>query len=172
MEYLSIHGPDEESSVIFAELMRGYIAEMNKHSHRPLPEKYWQKWIDEILRSQGANDHYLELCGMNGVWAGFLYARVDHDNQKGYCRPGWGYILEFYVKPEYRRKGVGREMFRRLEALYRCHGVIRMYLTADPVTGRPFWEALGFENTGDIHPDNRLFIYEKSVDAAEESMIY
>ena len=54
-------------------------------------------------------------------------------------------------------------MLQRLESLFRERGVDRMYLTADPVTGRPFWEAMGFVCTGEISPENSLLIYEKSL---------
>ena len=76
---------------------------------------------------------------------------------------GYGYIMEFYVKPEYRRRGYGRAMIARLEALFASHGVKRMYLTSDPVTRKPFWEELGFVNTNEKSPENNLYIYEKDV---------
>lgn len=71
--------------------------------------------------------------------------------------------MEYYVIPEYRRKGYGKAMFERIESLFRSHGVQRMYLTADPVTGKPFWEALGFQRTGETSPENGLYIYEKDI---------
>ena len=55
-------------------------------------------------------------------------------------------------------------MAQRIERLFAGHGAERMYLTADPVTGRPFWEAMGFRPTGEVSPENRLSIYEKAVD--------
>lgn len=72
--------------------------------------------------------------------------------------------MEFYVIPELRRKGYGKLMFERIESLFRSHGALRMYLTADPVTGKPFWEALGFQRTGEISPENKLDIYEKAIE--------
>ena len=71
--------------------------------------------------------------------------------------------MEFYVRPEHRRRGYGRRMFLHMERLFRENGAKRMYLTADPVTGKPFWEALGFVNTGERSPDNGLEIYEKAI---------
>ena len=161
IDYLSLRKSDKEHCDVFASLMCEYIAEMNEHSHRPLPKEHWPKWIDSIVRSLGPKDRHLELCSVDGVWIGFLFGKVDHADHKGYVKPGYGYIMEFFVKPEYRRNGVGREMYFRLEALFRHDGVSKLYLTADPVTGKPFWEAMGFENTGEVSPDNQLFIYEK-----------
>ena len=69
--------------------------------------------------------------------------------------------MEFYVKPEFRRKGYGTAMFKRIQMLFADHGVKRMYLTADPITGKPFWESLGFVNTSERSPENGQEIYEK-----------
>ena len=148
---------------IFTSLMKSYIAEMNEHSHRPLPEMYWQKWIDSIIRILGDQDRHLELCRLDNEWIGFLYGKADHEDHKGFIKPGYGYIMEFYVRPEYRRKGIGSKMLERMEALFRNDGIKNVYLTADPVTGKPFWEAMAYKNSGEISPDNRLEIYEKTL---------
>lgn len=71
--------------------------------------------------------------------------------------------MEFYVIPAYRRQGYGTAMFRRLHGLFASHGVKRLYLTADPVTGKPFWEWIGFQNTGERSPENGLSIYEMGI---------
>ena len=36
-------------------------------------------------------------------------------------------------------------------------------LVGNPVTGKPFWEAMGFTSTGEICPDNGQEIYEKEL---------
>ena len=148
---------------IFEALMYDYIDEMNLHSHRPLPKQFQKKWIDSIIAMQGPQDRYLELCCVADTPIGFLYGKVDHEDHKGFIKPGWGYIMEFYVAPEYRRKGFGKQMFHRLEELFRHDGVNMMYLTADPVTGKPFWEAMGFVSTGEVSPQNNLLIIEKPI---------
>ena len=148
---------------VFESLMYEYIDEMNQHSHRPLPKEFQKKWIDSIIAMQGPQDRHLELCCVDSDVVGFLYGKIDHEDHKGFIKPGYGYIMEFYVKPEYRRSGFGKQMFHRLELLFRQDGADRMYLTADPVTGRPFWEAMGFVSTGEISPENSLLIYEKSL---------
>ena len=95
---------------------------------------------------------------------GFLYGKIDHEDHKGFIKPGYGYIMEFYVKPDHRRKGYGKMMFKRLERLFHLDGAEMMYLTADPVTGKPFWEAQGFQNTMEKSPENQLYIYEKALE--------
>lgn len=39
-----------------------------------------------------------------------------------------------------------------------------VYFISDPVTGKPFWEAMGYKNTGEKSPENNLEIYEKVLD--------
>ena len=163
LNYIRIGVGQTEYYKIFVSLMLEYIEEMNEHSPRPLPEQYKMKWIDSIVAAQGPNDRYLELCYVNDEPIGFLYGKIDHEDHRGYIKPGYGYIMEFFVRPLYRRKGYGREMFARLEQLFRSDGAKMMYLTADPITGKPFWEAMGFLNTQEISPENHMFIYERDI---------
>lgn len=76
---------------------------------------------------------------------------------------GYGTIMGFYIKPEYRRQGYGREMFLHIENVLKRDGAPKIYLTPDGVTGEPFWTALGFENSGNLDPDNKKFIYIKDM---------
>ncbi|MBO5648817.1 MAG: hypothetical protein J6S76_02775, partial [Clostridia bacterium] len=52
---------------------------------------------------------------------------------------------------------------KRLERLFHIDGAEMMYLTADPVTGKPFWESMGFVNVNEKSPENQLYIYEKPI---------
>ena len=164
IKYIQVWPQDEKMCRTFEELVYAYIAEMNEHSHRPLPEKYQKKWIDCMIAAQGAKDCHLEVCWLGEEPLGFLYGRVDHEGDAGFVKPGYGYILEFFVRPAYRRQGHGTRMFKRLESLFRRDGVRKMYLTADPVTGKPFWEALGFAENGELSPVNQLNVYERALD--------
>lgn len=163
LNYVQLSADNDDQCSIFESLMYDYIGEMNEHSHRPLPKEFQKKWIDSIISMQGPQDRHLELCYADRDIIGFLYGKVDHEDHKGFIKPGWGYIMEFYVKPEHRRKGIGMQMFARLENLFRQDGAAMMYLTADPVTGKPFWEAIGFTNTGEKSPENQLYLYEREL---------
>ena len=116
-----------------------------------------------MIGIQGDPDRHLELCYEGERLIGFLYGKIDHPDHKGYIRVGDGYIMEFYVLPEDRRKGYGRRMYARLEGLLREDGAKGFYLTADPVTGRPFWLSMGYLPTGERSPDNGVEIYEKEL---------
>ena len=54
-------------------------------------------------------------------------------------------------------------MFRHLEDYFKSNNVKQMYLTADPVTGKPFWKVLGFASTGETSLENNQAVYEKDI---------
>ncbi|MDD5190706.1 MAG: GNAT family N-acetyltransferase, partial [Dehalococcoidales bacterium] len=76
---------------------------------------------------------------------------------------GYGFIMGYYISPNYRRRGFGREMFAHILQVFRAHGAEFIYLSPDPVTGEPFWSAMGFKNTGKMDPDDKLPIYIKDI---------
>ena len=163
IKYVRVCADNEESCKAFKTLMVPYMEELDAHSDDPLPMELLPKWIDSIIAMQGSSDRHTQLCFVGEDLIGFLYGKVDHEDHKGFIKPGYGYIMEFYVRPQYRRKGYGKRMFLHMERLFRDNGVKRMYLTADPVSGKPFWEAMGFARTGERSPENKLDIYEKAV---------
>ena len=163
IKHVQVTADNEELCKAFKSLMVPYMEELDAHSDEPLPMGLLPKWIDSIIAMQGPSDRHTELCYVGGNLIGFLYGKVDHEDHKGFIKPGYGYIMEFYVRPQYRRKGYGKKMFQHMEHLFRQDGAKRMYLTADPVSGKPFWEAMGFANTGEQSPENKLDIYEKDV---------
>lgn len=163
LTYVQLHAEDAEGCARFEALMRQYTKELDAHQDLGVPPEFIEKWIRSIIKMQGDADRHLELCYDGVKLIGFLYGKVDHPEHRGYIRAGWGYIMEFFVLPEYRRSGYGREMFHRLQALFQTDGAKQMYLTADPVTGRPFWEAMGFATSGERSPENQLEIYEKTI---------
>lgn len=143
--------------------MVAYNKEIDKNQSRKTRRKDLRRWIASVIEMQGENGRHLELCFDGKRPIGFLYGKIDRPEHKGDIRPGWGYIMEFYVIPKYRRKGYGKEMFRHLENLLRADGAENMYLTADPVTGKPFWKAMGFTDSGIQSSENNLNIYEKKI---------
>ncbi len=163
LSFIPLRSDDPKSCDIFRPLMRAYSAELAMHEAFPLTETETEKWIDSIIRLQGPSDRHLEICKQNGKPIGFFYGKIDHPEHRGYKKVGYGYIMEFYVVPESRRKGVGTAMYRRLESLFQRDGASRMYLTADPYGDVPFWTALGFSRTGEVSPKNHLDIYEKEM---------
>lgn len=163
LKFTQLQRDSEEHYKLFESLMIPYNQELDNHTSIHTDYDFILKVTRGILNMQGPYDRHLELCYDEDKLIGFLYGKVDHETHKGFIKPGYGYIMEFYVKPEFRRNGYGKDMFKRLEEHFASHGVKRMYLTADPVTGKPFWEAMGFENIGQKSPENGQDIFEKAV---------
>lgn len=154
----------------FEYLMSLYSKELDEHQNQTTPSEIISKWTNSILRMQNDPQRYLELCYDGNTLIGFLYGKIDLPEHKGFIKPGYGFIMEFYVLPQYRRNGYGKEMFYRLEKLFDRDGAKQMWLTSDPITGKPFWESLGFTSTGEKSPENGLDIYEKTISAVDNHM--
>ncbi len=163
MKTLNYIGVTEENRSSFHSLMLSYAKELDEHQHRSTDPELLIRWTDSIIAKQHEPSRCLKLCYDSAELIGFLYAKIDQTEDKGYKRIGQGCIMEFYVIPEQRRKGSGKAMVDYLEAFFADNGAYQLYLTADPVTGKPFWEAMGFVSTGEFSPDNGQEIYEKSL---------
>ena len=151
---------------LFHELMTEYDAELGGFDRIPGvsdPKAFEEKWIRSIIDMQGPSDRHLELCFAGESPVGFLYGKLDHPEHRGYIRPGWGYVMEFYVRPSFRRRGCGTQMYARLERLLRADGAQSLYLTTDTEAGTLFWQAMGFANSPQKSPENDMEIFEKQV---------
>ena len=163
LTFIQVSPANPELCQQFKKIMTGYILEINTHDTNPLPEKYIPKVIQSLLSLQGPHDRHLELCFFENQPIGFLSGKIDHPEHRGFIKPGYAYIMDFYILPQYRRKGYATSMLSHMEKLFSSHRAKRIWLTADPVTGKPFWEAVGFINTGTQSPENNYDIYEKEI---------
>ena len=126
---------------------------------------------DEILHDltrriniQGSrNNMHFELALKNETPVGIAMFAIDTGTVYGLLESGYGAITGFYIAPEFRRKGYGREFFRHIEQVLIADGAPKIYLTPDGVTGEPFWESLGFDNSGKSDPDDKKYIYIKDI---------
>lgn len=160
VSFISVNGDD---TYLFIKLMQEYAKELDKHQNRNTDPEILKKWTESIVRKQYEDGRYLKLCCYNSEIVGFIYGKIDKPDDKGFKKVGYGCIMELYVIPEYRRKGFGKAMYLEIEGFFRKNGVMCLYLTADPVTGKPFWEEMSFTSTGEISPDNNQQVYEKEL---------
>ena len=161
-----------DNTPLFHSLMKDYGKELDGHQNRTTDPAVLIEWADTIIRkSEAESFRLLRLCYDGNEIIGFLYATIDQPNDTGYHRTGHGYIMEFYVLPEHRRKGYGSAMLKYIEQFFRGRGVAQIYLTAAPITGKPFWSATGFTSKGEFSPDNGQEIFEKefSPDRADKA---
>ena len=167
MQKLDFYSVTEENKQIFHKLMSAYSKELDLHQNRTTDEKILARWTNSIIAKQYEKGMCLKLCYDGGNLIGFLYGKIDMPDDRGFKKVGYGYVVEFYVQPQYRRNGYGKEMYSFLEKYFTDKNVHNIYLTADPVTGKPFWEALGFKENGEISPENNLPVYEKHLTKSE-----
>lgn len=164
LTFVQIEKDNDSHFELLKGLMIPYNEELSEHKPGyPINTENVLEVTRGMINMQGPHDRHLELVYDDNSLIGFHYFKVDHEGHKGFIKPDYGYIMEFYVIPEYRRKGYGRAIFIHEEALYASHGIKRMYLNADAITGLPFWKAIGFIGTGEIQPHNNMEIYEKDV---------
>lgn len=163
MDELNFTDITNENRAEFHRLMRSYAKELDEHQHRTTDPAVLERWTDSIIEKRHDNGRCLRLCRVGEELVGFLYGKIDLPEDRGYKKVGYGYVMEFFVLPDRRGNGYGREMLRCLERFFTANGAKQMYLTADPVTGVPFWEKTGFSRTGEISPENGLEIYQKII---------
>ena len=162
LKFVQCKKDNKEHSDVLLEMMIPYFDEVytdceNANELEVPPPEHTAKFSKAMINGQGAHDRHLEICyETNDIPIGFYHAKVGHDD-----RPG-GFILEFYILPDYRRKGYGKIMFHRIETLFAIHGVKQMYLRSKSFTGMPFWESLGFKNV-----DIKTRFYEKELEKLE-----
>lgn len=168
--YVQMKKGSSEHAECLKEQILSYYKELDEQHGRKTAEDFLLSVIESTLAMQGPHDRHLEIGFAEGEAVGFLYGKVDHEGHKGFIKPGWGYIMEFYVHPLHRRQGIGRVMFQRMEDYFALHGVSEMYLTSSPVTGVPFWKAMGFHPNGEISPENGQPIWTKKVKNSENSV--
>ena len=152
---------EEQTLDTLKKLMYPYVRELDEHQGKTTPPQIVERFTESILRMLTDRDRILLLYYVRNEAIGFGYGKVDRAEHKGVIRPGWGYIMEFYIVPQYRRGGYGTRLYRELERRLCERGVRALYLTADPVTGVPFWQRMGYGNSGLISSENQLYIYEK-----------
>lgn len=138
-----------------------YFKEVGSTESDSMIIKYARQRVN--IQGNRKNMHF-ELCFDDSILIGFCFYAVDLGGIKGIIPPNLGYIMEFYVLPQYRRQGYGSEMFKHIEKAFLSHCIESMYLTLDEVNGKPFWRSLGFVDSGKIDPDNHSPIYIKKVE--------
>lgn len=117
-------------------------------------------WLIGRVQIQGQRDTmHFELIFNNDILVGFVMYAIDLGGIKGLIEPGYGYIMELYIMPDFRRKGIASEVFMHIEGILKNQGAQRIYLTPDSASGVPFWQSLGFSDCGKIDPDNKMPIY-------------
>jgi GNAT superfamily N-acetyltransferase len=108
------------------------------------------KYLASVLKRIHEPGRWLLFAqSKTGKPSGFSFFKIDRDE-----RIGWGYIMEFYVRPEYRRQGLGRKLNEESCRLLSNSGVQKVWLTTC-IPAESFWENCGFQFTGEVHENGK-----------------
>ena len=137
--------------------MNDYMAELNCN----VPEEIIHGELSDLIDRQCQQKIiHVDLVMIEQTIAGFSAYQLDTPESDWCKRPGWGFIREFYVKPECRTKGFGFHLAAYTEQALKKLGAEKLYLTSGPAAA--FWEKCGWGNTGEVC-SNDLTILEKEL---------
>lgn len=162
MDYITLHSIGFSYFVDLYNLMIDYVAETDSHQCINTPEQIIPN-ITKSMINKIDNNRFLQIVYEEDEPIAFCYAKIDRIGDKGYIRPNWGYIMEFFVRKTHRRRGIGKELVKQCETFFKEKGAKNVWLTADAVTGTPFWLACGYFDTGEISAENNQKILSKAL---------
>ena len=136
MELVPVTRDDPDVISVFLNLCRDYLSD--------LPRDERERFLQSILARQGEPDRWLLLLRSGDEYIGFVHMKIDKDE-----RPGWGFILEFYIVPNRRRFGRGRKLFNLSAKILQDRGINHVWLMTNQAA-EPFWHSLGFIETNEV----------------------
>ena len=156
LELVPVTKDDAEKILMFIRLGKDYFKDLDFEER--------ERFMQSILSRLGEPDRWLFLLKYQNEYVGLAHVKIDKSE-----RPGWGFILEFYIVPSKRRMGLGRKFFSLIEDLLRSKGVKDIWLLATEAI--PFWCSLGFRLTGEIDKETGQMILTKSLRSADNSSL-
>lgn len=130
-----VWGSADPLSNMFRNLASAYLDEIGADSLE-------EGSVEDVLSYQDEPERWLMLAIGAGRVIGFVHGKIDHER-----RPGMGYLIEFYVVPEYRNHHVGHIMSEAMCAILRRAGAAWVWLSS-VVKAEHFWEKQGFIDSG------------------------
>ena len=89
-----------------------------------------------------------KIVGGGGVQIRYMLPRSDVDGKKLLLGPE-GIVLNVYVEPEYRRRGLARMLMAEILKWSKKSKIVRLVLHASD-EGRPLYESIGFAPTNEM----------------------
>lgn len=162
LSYLQLVKENAEHFELAKPLWIEFNKEVNEHDGIIETDEEILTDLKRRINIQGSRpDMHFEIAFIGNIPIGISMFAIDTGTVYGLLPKGCGTIMGFYIIPEYRRKGYGKEFFEHIEEILNTQNSVMLYLTPDGVTGKPFWKAVGFIDSGKIDPDNKMEIYIK-----------
>lgn len=147
---------DESMKNALIQMLAAYFPEVDAG----IPEQIIRGKLFQLIQDQWSRGYLHIRIGFSGREAiGFSIFQIDSPHSDWCKRPGWGFVREFYIRPEFRRAGFGRQLADHTVEALRAMGPEGLYLTAGG-EAISFWSRCGWESTGGLC-SNDLFILEK-----------
>lgn len=164
INFLQIKKDNEAHLEMASKLWMPFVKEVNEHDGTYQSEEQIIDGLKKRISIQGnrKNMHF-EIAFLNGEPFGIAMFAIDLGTVYGLLEKGYGTIMGFYVHPNFRRKGLGTSFSNHIEATLYSDGARKMYVCPDPVTGEPFWKAIGYTDSGKFDPDDKKPIYIKEI---------
>jgi GNAT superfamily N-acetyltransferase len=121
------------------------------------PPELRGRFLRSMVDLQVEEERWLYLLRVDAGLIGFVHMKVDKTD-----RPGWGWMMEFYIRPGHRRKGHGTRLYECSEKILVDRGIKDIWLTSNP-EAIPFWRAVGYAETGEKAEFNDYQVMVKSV---------
>jgi GNAT superfamily N-acetyltransferase len=167
IDFVKINQDDELVSDFF-EMWLSYMHEMNDERSDDNILKHAKKVL-EIQYTIRNRIYNTEICMVDKKVIGFcIYCNMEIEKQTDtefgiIIKPlvnytDYGYIMEYYIRPEYRLKNYGKMMFNHIREMLKTKNIKTIMLTPDK-NARIFWEKLEFSDSGKIDPTNDQSIF-------------
>lgn len=162
LKFLQLEKENAEHFEIAKSVWLPFIHEVNAHDNRQQNDGEIIDGLKRRIAIQGGRkDMHFEVAILNNEVIGIAMFAIDIGTVYGLLESGYGTIMGFYIKPEHRRKGFGKIFYIHIENVLICDGATKLYICPDAITGVPFWNAMGFADSGKFDPDDRKPIYIK-----------
>ena len=161
IQYVQVY---KDNQYLYDNLLPMWIAYFDEFDENQNDEKWTPNEIihdlERRVNNQGKRpDMHFEVLLCDDIFIGFAHFAIVSDGSKAGC----GFIMEFYITPDYRRMGYGKLFYEHIEKTLSGHGAKKLYLTSDTLTGVSFWISMGFNDSGNIDPDNNMSEYVKNI---------
>lgn len=149
MEHITYHLATGNDIPLLAELRVAFVEDMmGKQQEEDIAKlgEYFTTYLTKAL-ADGSYISWYARVGNDTVGVGGIVLRVQPGNIRNPSGK-WGYVMNMYIRPAHRRKGIATVLINKLMDSAREVGYHAFELHATPA-GAPVYEKEGFELYGE-----------------------